>query len=226
MAFLQSAANRVRRPRRWAVAILSVMILGALNGARSYISMISSVSETDIQAQAYGPIMDWFREHTEPDQVIYANDEISNLIPVYTSANVFFSGNAGLSLISDREMIRRFAYNHYFSSFTSEMIEAYERSIFGFRYVALAGKLRQQNVLRRAFGVAPITFEAFPKEAMAEAVRQAKEIQASDIRSMWREYHIDYILWDTEANPEWGFRDHSSLILVYQDERFIIYKIL
>lgn len=38
--------------------------------------------------QVYGSMLEWINENTQPESVIVANEELSNLIPIYTGANV------------------------------------------------------------------------------------------------------------------------------------------
>lgn len=40
------------------------------------------------ERQAYGPILNWINQNTKPESVILAHEEISDLIPVFTSGNI------------------------------------------------------------------------------------------------------------------------------------------
>lgn len=227
LALAPSFFARMKHPRRYLIGTALIMLFVIGGGMKVYAVTLSSVSEQSVRMQAYGPVIDWLNARVSKDAVVYANEELSQAIPVYTPANIFFSSQVNLSLVSDRESMRRFVYNNYFASFTPEMIAKNERSVFTLRYIAQAGKMRQGNKLRRLLGLDPIPFEVLPEERVQDAIRQANEIrQSSDVSGAWREFRVDYILWDREANPEWRFQDRSDLAPAYQDGRFTIYTIL
>lgn len=218
---------RMKHPRRWLIGTVVMMLVVIGGGMKAYAVTIVSVSEQSMRMQAYGPVIDWLNAHAPKDAVVYANEELSQVIPVYTSANIFFSNQINLSLVSDAESMRRFVYNNYFASFTPEMIAKNERSVFTLRYIAQAGKMRQGNKLRRLLGMDPIPFEVLPEERVQDATRKANEIrQSSDVSAAWREFRVDYILWDRLIDSEWAFKDRTDLAPVYQDDRFTIYTIL
>jgi hypothetical protein len=227
LALAPSVFDRMKHPRRYLVGAVLIMLVVIGGGMKTYAVTVASVSEQSMHMQAYGPVIDWLNAHASKDAVVYANEELSKVIPVYTSANIFFSSQVNLSLVSDHESMRRFVYNNYFASFTPEMIAKNERSVFTLRYIAQAGKMRQGNKLRRVLGLDPIPFEVLPQARVQDVIRQANEIRRDhDVSAAWNEYRIDYILWDRLTDPEWAFKDRSDLVPAYQDDRFTIYTIL
>ena len=48
-------------------------------------------TDVDIYTQNYKPVFDWLNSNTEPDSVVFTNDNLNYYIPIYTSNNVFFN---------------------------------------------------------------------------------------------------------------------------------------
>jgi hypothetical protein len=214
-------------PRKWwsfgAICLLTIV---SVFGFKQYVSLFGSISEYDVRVQSYRPAIDWLNEHAQKDSVVYANEELSNLITVYTSANVFFSGNISSFICTNQEVVRRFIYNYFFEDFTPEMILQNERIVFNGQYVTQAGKLRQGNKIREILGLDPVLNDVIHQQAIQSVMDQAKEIQSTDIDSMRDVYRVDYVVWDTLINPNWKLYLHPKVVSEYQDGRFVIYGFL
>lgn len=92
-AYLISVWLPLRKNAVWLARSVSLFLIGWI-----VFSMVSTVNaqikpnQQEIEWQKYGPILDWLRENTVKDSVVFANQELSSLIPAYTSDNVFMPG--------------------------------------------------------------------------------------------------------------------------------------
>jgi hypothetical protein len=62
--------------------------------------------------QQFHPLFEWLNTHTERDDVILADNELSYLIPCYTHNNVYICWFAQIGFVSEEELRRR-----WFSAF-------------------------------------------------------------------------------------------------------------
>lgn len=83
------------------VAIPALLVIVSVADA-SFIqySAYNSAKERTAENQRYMPLMKWLNENTLKESVVFANEAISELIPVFTSNNVVWSGAAQFYLVS------------------------------------------------------------------------------------------------------------------------------
>ncbi len=79
-----------------------------ISGLSVFSERALAVDESIAYQQNYAPIFEWLNKNTEKDSVVYANVDLSGLIPVYTANNVFYIREANLFFISDRGVLDSF----------------------------------------------------------------------------------------------------------------------
>lgn len=186
-------------------------------------SPLLAVSDATAYRQDYAEVFRWLNNNASPDTVVYANEDLSYWIPVYTSQNVYFSRNAGFFFVSDAELQKRFLSQHYFDIIDRLLIEEQERALVGVRYVDHRGHVSQQNKLRRLLG-----YEVMPEPRMSDEYIQGlitagKTTKALSFEQALRPYQVDYVVWDALKNPSWKLGDQTWLKPVFRHNQFVIF---
>lgn len=205
---------------RFLIASLAVIV--AVNGVFDYLKMTTKVSQEDVYAQRYAAVFDWLNKNTPKDSVVYADNNLSELIPVYTSNNVFYTRAANLFFISDQEVLERFILNNYFEKFDRDFVIKNVRSIYGVRYIDNYGHTVQKNKLKRFLGLKPDPEIFLPDDAIDKVLRRAKEIQQRDLVEELKRFRMDYLVWDQRKNPHWLIP--GSFKKVFEINQFVIFK--
>ncbi|MDP2638737.1 MAG: hypothetical protein Q8P06_01035 [Candidatus Azambacteria bacterium] len=247
-AYLWRIFEEHRGNSKFLPVILLVIVLALSgNGLRDYSRRVFAVDDDAVYRQNYAPIFDWLNKNTAKDSVIYANVDLSMLVPVYTANNVYYIREANLFFISDAEVLDRFILNNFFSAkggsqpkadqplagakssggeyFNKDFIVNNDRSIYGVRYIDIYGHTVQANKLRRLFGLKPESEIYLPEEAIEKVIMRAEELQKGDFIEELKKFHIDYLIWDKNKNPNWKI-DASAFKRMFQNGDLIIFKFL
>lgn len=187
------------------IAVFAVLILAVtvFYGIFDYSKRAFVIDENAVYRQNYTPVFEWLNKNTEKDSVVYANSDLSRLIPVYTANNVFYVREANLFFISDKEVLDRFILNNFFSAFGKDFIIENDRSVYGVRYIDAYGHTVQANKLRRLLGLKTEPEVYLPEEAIQKVIGRAAELQKGNFVEEIKNYRIDYLIWDKNKNPDW-----------------------
>lgn len=218
-AHLVSAASSAKGWSRrvgLAAAILTVVLAGF--GISE--SVPPTFSPERIQLRRYVPVMNWINAHISPGEVVLAPLELSNLIPIYASADVFFSPWLRLALASDEEVLDRFAVAARGERWEPD---AAVRTVFGVQYLDAALHTAQENRARRLLGLSTKPVDPLP----AAVVRRIEE-RRSAVEPAWPEllvrYRADYIALDRRTGR--GTLDADlSVSRVYDQGDFVVYRL-
>jgi len=209
--------------QKFSIAIAIIIAVVVINGLYDYSKIVFAIDENVVYRQNYAPIFDWLNKNTEKDSVVYANTDLSRLIPVYTANNVFYVREANLFFISDSEVLDRFIINNFFSAFSRDFITKNVRSIYGVRYIDAYGHAVQGNKLRKILGLKLEPEIYLPKTAIQKVVGRASQLQNSDWIKELKKYQIDYLIWDKNKNPDWKI-NLKNFKSVFQSNNLIIFK--
>ena len=194
-----------------------------ISGLSVFSERALAVDENTAYQQNYAPIFEWLNKNTEKDSVVYANVDLSGLIPVYTANNVFYVREANLFFMSDHEVLDRFIISNFFEDFNKDFIIENERAIFGVRYIDAYGHAVQGNKLRRLLGIKSEPEIYLPEDAIQKVLSHAKELQGGDFIKELKKYRIDYLIWDRNKNPNWRINS-KNFNPVFQNGELIIFK--
>ena len=207
------------------LAIIIIVFAVVFSGLYGYSNQVFTIGEERVYIQNYALIFDWLNKNTEKDSVVYANNSLSGLIPVYTMNNVFYHRNANLFFISDGEVLNRFILNNFFEYFNKDFIIENARSVYGNRYIDAYGHAVQGNKLRRLLGLQTEPEIYLPEEAVQKVVLRARELQKNNFLGELKKYRINYFVWDKNKNPNWRVNG-IALKPVFQTKNLIIYRAL
>jgi len=197
----------------------------AFRGAEALIDQQITYRESEPYIQNYRPIFDWLSVHSNPEDVVYANGDLSTYIPIYTKQNVYYAGYSILFFMTDKEVHERFIINNYFEKFTDEFVRKNQRGIFGGYYVNEYGHNASKNKVRKLFGMETVSFDMVPLHEVDNIKTQAQAIQKNTFEQALKAYKADYVVWDSIKNPNWKVDKLKSLERVYEFNGIIIYKI-
>ncbi|MDP2947280.1 MAG: hypothetical protein Q8N88_04130 [Nanoarchaeota archaeon] len=182
------------------------------------------INEQAVYRQNYASVLEWLNKNTEKDSVVYANNALSGLMPVYTANNVFYHRNANLFFIFDKEVLDRFILNNFFEDFNKNFIIENDRSIFGVRFVDAYGHAVQGNKLWRLLGIEPEPEIYLPNFEIEKVMARAKTLQAGDFKKKLSRYRVDYLILDKERDINWQI-SNKDFQQIFKSNDAIIYKI-
>ena len=155
------------------------------------------------QKQNYSAVFNWLKQNTVAESVVLANDEISELIPVYTANNVYMEIHAIYYLLP-----------------TERVSEAL------FMYLKLAkinpdkignlAEIKQQPLLAKDL------ISIYP----ANLVNEYRIFWKESFERNLKHYRLDYMVWDKLRNPEWSLDKYTNLQLAYQYENLGVYRVV
>ncbi|MDO8676878.1 MAG: hypothetical protein Q7K16_04535 [Candidatus Azambacteria bacterium] len=212
------------KSRKLSIAIVIIIAAVVVNGLYNYSKTVFAViNENAIYKQNYAPIFKWLNGNTEKDSIVYANPDLSRLIPVYTANNVFYVREANLFFISDEEVSDRFILNNFFENFNKNFIIENDRSVYGVRYIDAYGHAVQGNKLRRLLGLKLEPEIYLPEEAILKVMTRAKELQKGNFSEELKKFRIDYLVWDKNKNPDWEINS-KNFKPIFKNDNLIIFK--
>ena len=191
------------RTAKWLAVLLIIgsFATGAFIQAASYLGTYEGRDggHKMVERQRYGPAMDWLNENAEKEEVVFANEEVSNLVAIYTPLNVFHHRSDQLFLSATDERLLDIVFTFYrlrgVGMHNVEEVFHNERgsistNLYGIYYRELLG-----------------AYENIPEEKLEEIITLYKETLKSPtqewLSSVWHKYDVEYLIWDKVANPSW-----------------------
>jgi len=225
LAYLVSRCNTNTRTHTNVINIVLGFLISVFIvwGILDYSQRVFGIDENVIYQQNYAAIFDWLNKNTAKDSVVYANADLSGLIPVYTADNVYYVREANLFFISDKEVLDRFILNNFFGKFDRDFVVENVRSIYGVRYIDAYGHAVQGNKLRKILGLRLEPEIYLPEEVIEKVMVRADELQKEDFLKELKKSNIDYLIWDKTKNPSWRI-DEQKFKKVFSAGDTIIFQ--
>ena len=221
--YLKDKSEKIKKTFMLLFSICVLVLM--FTGISRLVAQETSSSQNVSYIQNYAPVFDWLNNNAENDQVVYSNDQINSLIPIYTSQNVYFSPYSLIFLMTNDEVEKRFIISHYFEDFTYEYILSKYRSVFGTFYLNEHAHNRSKNKLRKFFGIAPVSYVEYPSEEIERIIEKAKLLQSDSFENQIKTYQVDYLVWDKNKNPDWKLSRFKFLSQVFSEGDIIVYKV-
>ncbi|RJQ34073.1 hypothetical protein C4566_02570 [Candidatus Parcubacteria bacterium] len=174
-----------------------------------------------IKWQRYAPVFSWLNENTVKDSVVFANEDITLLLPSYTHNNVFYNRHANIHFMPDDDVYRRFLIHNYWHKIDQDFIYENQTSIWGVHYIDEFGHRASKNSLLSKIGISSEDQPLLPPEKIQEVIDLSKEVQAKSFSDNISDYKVDYLIWDAEQDIDWDFTGE----LLYQNNNIFVYKI-
>jgi hypothetical protein len=202
---------------RWISVILLCVYLGGITykqrGEILYAAEnIFSPKDISMLQQTAGPLK-WLEKNTPADSSVYVlGDEYNLLIPIYTHNNIYFSGNAGFSLVADTELENRWAIQRFFDTVNEKDIIG-NREIWANKFIDAYQNKETRRKIKEL-----LTGEKYPSTVLMESqyiarVREAhRKFQEIGFENALKTYEADYVLIDA---AEGGYKEVSLKIDQY-----------
>lgn len=200
-----------------AIAIIAVSIYAGISVQNiSYIAMENEA----LEAQRYGPIMEWLNENAEKEEVVFANQETSHLVVTYTSLNVFHHTSIMYSLAVSQERL----LNNLFVFYRLTGVGKDEVQEIFFQERAKISKLVYSIYYRELTG----SYDGIPDTVVQEIVQKYQESLSVStdvfLDKLWSKYEVKYLVWDKKTDLQWQLDQYLFLEKVAAIGDFIIYQ--
>jgi len=206
------------------IPFLIVVILVVVLNLRNLPGIFSSVRSQATSNVRYSRVIKWINENIKNESVVYANENLSVLIPVYTKNDVFYERFANLFIMPDTEVLDRFILNNFFENFDENFVTQNYRSIFGVYYIDKFSHNQSANKVKVLLGLKPEPAPLLPKEAVDKVITRARQLQKKDFESEISKYRVDYFVFDKKFDDWQLLKKKGFLSKVFENDDFIIYE--
>ncbi|OHA05937.1 MAG: hypothetical protein A2934_01905 [Candidatus Sungbacteria bacterium RIFCSPLOWO2_01_FULL_47_10] len=163
---------------------------------RSY----GAMRDETLRNQRLAPVLDWLKKNVPAESVIFSSRLFSDLIPVYTPFNVYYSSYAPYYLISDERLLTGYFLQVLFEGVS----EKDAREYFMSHKDSVAA-----NLFMLKYRYTNGCSACFPDTLLTELTEKYKNFLNEGVQIRTRKYRLDYIVWDKETNPGWKFMDRE-----------------
>ncbi len=155
-----------------------------------------------VERQKYGPAMRWLSENADKDDVVLGNDEVSQLVTIYTPLNVFYHRAVSYSsLRATEERLFDMLFTIYRLSGVND--EKTAKEVFYKDRERIAFDL--YHFYYQDEKGSPIGLPKDEVERLLNIYNSTLELpRAEYLREMFEKYQVEYIVWDKDTNPNWN----------------------
>src|SRR3989338_894675 len=210
--YFEKAASRPIFRSAMILSLLFFLYVGILYQKESY----AASREWFVSLQRYAPTISWLDKNIKKESTIFANIDLSNWIPGYTSHNIYLGGIIQDSLICEDRLRHVF----YTSSFLNGVSGNSSKKFF-YENKELVGAAIFEQYYREKNGC----YGCFPDFILDQLISEYQDFLEKDFTEQLKKYPIDYAVWDKEKNPEWQL-DRFFKDKIYESDNLLIYKIL
>lgn len=209
--YIRTHLNKLIIDRFFAGLIFIFFLVAITVQQKSYFALRSDI----LDSQRFAPVFSWFNSRAPKDSAVFTGRTFSELIPVYTSNNVYYSGYGVYYLIPEERLLHNFFSYLYFNGVRGDTVSGYLEDnksetaffLFGLKY-------------RYRFGCS----SCFPDDINNNLAVSFRDFLKTDFISSLKKYRADYIMWDKKENPELVLPEFG-LETVYEADDISIYKI-
>jgi len=202
------------------ISAISIMVMSIYAGIFIQAVSYANIEEEAIEKQKYGPVIDWLNENSEKEEIVFANNEISHLVVVYTSLNVFNHHAAMYSLSATRSRLLETLFSYYRLDGVGENDA---QSLFLQERGKISGKIYGMYY-RELLG----DYEAMPDEVIQEIIQKYQEslfVSTNEfLNQVWSKYEVKYLVWDKQENPQWQLDQYQFLEKSFEAGNLIVYE--
>ncbi len=151
------------------------------------------------ERQKYGPVVEWLNVHAQKEEVVFANNEISDMTVIYTPLNVFYHRSALHALSATEERLRDQLFTYY-------RLQGVDK-----KSAPAVFERDRAEVSTRLYGLYyRDLYEStgdIPQEKLDEIIALYEESLTTPmtkwLKQMMEKYEVHYAVWDTKSDPTW-----------------------
>jgi len=191
-----------------AALVLAVSVAtGAFVQVASYYYNGRDGGSVAVERQKYGPVVQWLSDNAQKESVVFANNEASHMVVIYTPQNVAYHRAGYVALVATHERLLDILFAFYRlrgvgATDASEVFFAEQEylsaNLYGLYYRDISGE-----------------YEGVPDQKIEEIVAQYRKTLATPA-SQWleqtlRKYEVAYVVWDKKKDPLWQLQKYGFL---------------
>lgn len=209
------------RKKYFYVLIFALIVLVGYQPVIQEIKSSATFKPEQVEWQKYGQAFRWLDRNTPKDSVVFANENVTMLLPTYTHNNVFYNRHANIHFMPDEEVYDRFLIHNYWNKIDEDFLYDQQTSIWGVHYIDAFGHLNSRNRILTKFGLVVEMPSMISGDKIEEMLNLSKEIKSKSFEENISKYKVDYLLLDKSVDQNWDFSGE----LLYQDNDIYIYKL-
>jgi len=222
--FLWFLLGLLRRYKTFFWLIILFVFLGGfyLLSGQQLFTYYHFKDEVILHSQRYGPVYEWINRNTEKNEMVFAG-------VLDTEDRYLFSGYTHLD-----EYIYRNKYLFPYSYDQNKHILFLECRLDGINpkraRELFTGKLKEDVFFKiYDYYYYRLTFldKGMPTEPVIEGILdEYMDFYQGSLELRFKEYPVDYLIWDEESDPEWDLDNYNFLELIYQNEGIKVYRVI
>jgi hypothetical protein len=211
------------------------MYIGLLCVCLMYVGLVQvrvwkSINKDILVDQRYKTVLQWLRENTPTDSVVFTDDRLASYIPIETSNYVLFSPNSLLYLASDKEVEDRYLLSRVFMDASIDDIKKDMRKYAGAGYTAHRHMIHNRNVRLCKFIVVDLWKGRCGEYTDQYVLKGESYFGSLEVRHLYMQEHaidelkkfnVSYIIVDKNYDS-WNVL--NTLQRIWSDNYFDIYK--
>lgn len=209
------------RKKYFYVLIFALIVFVGYQPVVQEIKSSATFKPEQVEWQKYGQAFRWLDQNTPKDSVVFANENVTVLLPTYTHNNVFYNRHANIHFMPDEEVYDRFLIHNYWNKIDEDFLYDEQTSIWGVHYIDTFGHLNSRNSILSKLGFDIDTPPIIPEDKIEEMLKLSKELKSKSFEENISKYKVDYLLLDKSVDQNWDFSGE----LLYQDNDIYIYKL-
>lgn len=217
--------------RFWNISVSkTIFTLGVIAGV--YGSMLFIVETRafvhKVASQRYAPTLHWLQKQTPRDSVVFADAELSEMIPAFTHNNVYHAPSSVLFFIPDRELVERYLINNYFENVDENKVHDDINLMYGTGFATRLSHVNQRDYARLLLGLSIKRQVYIPKEIILGVLDEMQRIHKLPFEQAIKTYRVEYLVWDREKYPAWKIAQQPFLHLEFEDtvHNLLVYSVV
>lgn len=197
-----------------AVSIIGISIYTGINiQAVSYGDCQSKI----LQRQRYAPVINWLNNHARKEGVILADLELSDVISMYTSLNLFQASPANYYLSAPNSRMLNIIFTEYrLKGVTAKDAESIFSQYKERSYIS-------RKVFNEYYKDKLGAEAAIPDEVLLSFVKKYQDFLKISLDRLLKIYDVKYVIWDKKNHPQWHLDQYQFFEKIYEKEDFAIY---
>jgi len=167
--------------------------------------------------QRFAPVLQWISSHTYRDDVIMSNGILNELIPIYTSANAYFSRWGEFYLIPHERFRDRMYARLYLDGADASNIDSFVTQDRKDVYEYLFGRYQLRTGACGDGCFAPADLARVQQDYLLWH-------RSASFVTFLSQYRLDYAVWDTQSDPLWNLDQYDYFKFITEIEGVRIYR--